>query len=382
MASIGINAQLLSSEQGFRGAGISSYLWHLVRGLAHCGQDHRLTIFRARDLAPALWGTLPALHWQAAPWPMRRKLTRVAWDALALPRAARSLDLLHAPVNVLPARLPCPGVVTVHDLAFLHRPEVVTPMRRRYLTATLRASVRRAAAIIAVSAATRADIVAAWGVAPARVTVVYPAIDPTLGPITDGAQIAAFRRRVGAMRPYILFIGTLEPRKNLATLIDAFALARDHGLGGHDLTLVGGTDWAGGRHAEALRAQISRRGLRDWVRLTGYVPEGDRALWLGAATALALPSWYEGFGFPAAEALACGIPVIASRAGSLPEVVGDAGLLCDPADVAAWAAALCRVADDAAWRAAALAAAPAHAARFTEAALAQGTLAVYDQALT
>ncbi len=381
MASIGVNAQLLSSEHGYRGAGISSYLWHLLHGLAHSGQDYRLRIFHGSDLAAEVRASLPALSWHAAPWPMRRKPTRVAWEALALPRAARGLDLLHAPVNVLPARLPCPGVVTVHDLAFLHLPQVVAPLRRRYLAAAIRGSVRRAAGIIAVSAATRDDLIAAWGVAPERVTVVYPAIDPTLCPITDVARLAAFRQRVHATRPYILVLGTLEPRKNLATLIDAFALARDQGLHGHDLLLVGGTDWDGGRYAEGLRSQIHRRGLGDGVRLVGYVPAEDRALWYAAAAALAVPSWYEGFGFAAAEALACGTPVIASAAGSLPEVVGDAGVLCDPADVAAWADALRRAADDDAWRARAQASATAHAGRFTEGALARGTLAVYARVL-
>ncbi|MBA3824598.1 MAG: glycosyltransferase family 4 protein, partial [Ktedonobacterales bacterium] len=220
-----------------------------------------------------------------------------------------------------------------------------------------------------------------WGGAPERVSVVHPAIDPTLGPITDAARIAAFRRRVAATRPYILFIGTLEPRKNLATLIEAFALARDQGLHDHELLLVGSTDWEGGAHVKALRELIRRRGLSEWVRLTGYVPADDRALWYAAATALVLPSWYEGFGFPAAEALACGIPVIASRAGSLPEVVGKAGLLCAPEDVAAWATALRDVAEDATWRARAMASAAKNAARFTEAALAQGTLAVYERVL-
>jgi glycosyltransferase involved in cell wall biosynthesis len=275
--------------------------------------------------------------------------------------------------------LPCPGVVTVHDLAFLRLPHVVSPQRHRYLSQAIAASVQRAAAIIAVSAATRADLLTTWGVPPERVAVVYPAIDPALGPITDGAACAAFRRRVGVSRPYILFLGTLEPRKNLATLIDAFALARERGLRDHELILVGGTDWDRGNYADALRAQIARRKLGDCVRLAGYAAMADRPLWYACATVLAMPSWYEGFGFPVAEAMACGVPVIASNAGSLPEVVGDAGQLCDPADVDAWAAALCRVASDPTCQARARQSASVHAARFTEAALAQGTLGVYDQ---
>ncbi len=381
MVHIGLNATLLRREHGYRGAGVSSYIQRLLHGLARCGGDHTFTVFHSHA-DPALAAAHPPhLAWHATGWPVRQVPLRLLWEATALPRAARRLDLLHAPVNVLPPGLPCPGVVTVHDLAFVRYPQVVAPLRRRYLERAVRASARRAAAVIAVSASTRRDLIDLWAIPPDRVHVVYPAIDPACRPITDPAAQAAFAARHGLTRPYILFVGTLEPRKNLATLIDAFALARDHGLRGYDLVLAGAQDWQGGQHVATLRAQIQRRGLDAWLRLPGYIAEAERVMWYNGATTVVLPSWYEGFGFPAAEALACGVPVIVSDAGSLPEIVGPQGWLCDPADVTAWAQALCQVCADKDLRRQCLAQATAYRARFSETAMANATLTVYAKAM-
>ncbi len=319
--------------------------------------------------------------WQATRWPTRRFPMRMLWEAVALPHAARHLALLHAPVNVLPPRLPCPGVVTVHDLAFARFPQVVAPLRRLYLMRAVAASARRAAAVIAVSHATRRDLTDLWGIPPERIHVAYPAIDPACRPIVDTSCLQAFAARHDLVRPYILFLGSLEPRKNLETLIDAAALARDRGWRGVDLVLAGAQDWRGGRYVDTLRWRIQQRGLAGVVRLPGYVAQAERVLWLNGAAAVALPSWYEGFGFPIVEARACGVPVIASNAGSLPEVAGLLATLCAPADVAAWAEALRAHPVSTAHRAACLAEAPAVQARFTEQAMAQATLAVYQRVL-
>jgi glycosyltransferase involved in cell wall biosynthesis len=381
MAHLGLNASLLRREQGYRGAGVSSYILRLLRGLAQCAGDHTLTVLLSRAALPPDGALPPAFGLRSTAWPLRRAPLRLLWEATALPLAARRLDLLHTPVNVLPPWLPCPGVVTVHDLAFLRYPQVVAPLRRRWLAAAVRASARRAAAVIAVSACTRRDLIELWDIPAERVHVVYPAIDPACRPVTDDAAQAAFAARHGLARPYILFLGTLEPRKNLATLLDAFALARDRGLGGYDLVLAGAQDWQGGGYVAVLREQMRWRGLDDRVYLPGYIADAERNFWYNGASVVVLPSWYEGFGFPAAESLACGVPVIAARAGSLPEVVGTAGWLCDPADVDAWAAALCEVCAMPALRARCQAQAAAYRARFSERAMAQATLAVYDHVL-
>jgi glycosyltransferase involved in cell wall biosynthesis len=378
MLSVGINAQLLSFEHGYRGAGISSYLWRLLQGLAQCATTTECTVFARRQAVPSATVWPAWMRLQATDWPTRRAMVRLAWEALALPLAARGLDLVHAPVNVLPPHLPCPGVVTIHDLAFLRFPELVSSPRRRFLTRAVGQSAQRAAAIIAVSASTRQDVMTRWHIAPERVHVVYPAIDAALAPVSDAALLATFAARHDLARPYILFMGTLEPRKNLATLIEAFGLARAHGLR-HTLVLAGAQDWQGGRHTASLRELIHRRHLDDVVFLPGYVADAERSLWYSGATVVVMPSWYEGFGFPAAEALACGVPVIAADAGSLPEVVGTLGRLCPPGDVAAWAGALGEAVADVAWRDRCGVAAAMYRSRLTETAMAQATLAIYRQ---
>lgn len=340
MLSIGVNAQLLRSEHGYRNAGVSSYIWHLLHALAHAQSDAQFAIYHPRDTPITDIAADASFTFRPAPWSMRRAPARILWERLALPRASRSLDVVHAPVNVIPPGMRCPTIVTMHDLAFLRFPEVVTPLRRRYLTHILADSARRASLIVAVSESTRRDIIEMWNIPPERIHVVYPAIDPTLRPISDQTDTQDFRQRLSLARPYLLFLGTLEPRKNLETLIDAFALARSQGLTGTDLVLAGSLDWLGGSYVVTLRERIRRLGLSDVVRLPGFVSNTDRALWYGNANAVLMASWYEGFGFPVAEALACGAPVIAANAGSLPEVMGEHGKLCAPNDIDAWAEAM------------------------------------------
>jgi glycosyltransferase involved in cell wall biosynthesis len=379
MAQIGIAALLWRDADGYRSAGVSAYTERLVRGLAQHQTPHHITVYHPGDAPPP--PDLAAVQLRATAWPVRRAPLRLLWEATALPRLARQLDLLHAPVNVLPPRLPCPGIVTIHDLAFVRFPEVVAPLRRRYLAHAIQASARRAAAISVPSLATQRDLIALWDIPAARIRVIPPAIAPTMRPLHDSAALAQFAARHHLTRPYILFLGTLEPRKNLATLLEAFALASDRGLRQHDLVLAGAQDWQGGAHVALLRDHIARRGLTARVHLPGHIAEAERVLWLNGATAVVLPSFYEGFGFPIAEALACGVPVIASDAGSLPEIASPHGILCDPADTDAWASALLSVADDLPLRARCRAAAAPYRARFTEHALALATLDLYSETI-
>lgn len=379
MARIGIAALLWREGDGYRSAGVSAYTARLVRGLTQMQTPHHITVLLPGD-AP-LPTELAAVQPRATSWPVRRAPLRMLWEATVLPRLARELDLLHAPVNVLPPRLPCPGIVTIHDLAFLRFPEVVSPLRRRYLTHAIQASAHRAEAIIVPSQSTQRDLLELWNIPAARVRVIPPAIAPTLRPMEDAAALAHFAARHALTRPYILFLGTVEPRKNLPTLLDAFALARERGLTQHDLVLAGAQDWQGGAYVARLREQIAKRRLEKHVHLPGYIAEAERVLWLNGATAVVLPSWYEGFGFPIAEALACGVPVIASNAGSLPEITTPNGILCEPADADAWAHALLRVAEDAPLRRCCRANADAYRLRFTEQAQALATLDLYSETI-
>jgi glycosyltransferase involved in cell wall biosynthesis len=190
--------------------------------------------------------------------------------------------------------------------------------------------------------------VRAYEVDPGRVHVVYLGRDQAFGPVRDADQIAHVRERYGIVGRYLLYVGTLQPRKNLARVIDAFAgLAGDPALAGVQLVLAGKRGWL----YDDLFAQVTRLGLTSRVVFPGYVEEADLPALLSGALALVFPSLYEGFGIPVLEAGACGVPVITSKTSSLPEVAGDAALLVDPHDVDAIADALLRIATDAELRA-------------------------------
>lgn len=376
---IAIDAHILSPHAGFRGAGVNAYVWQLVHALANeMSPDDALTCFAGIPLPGDLAG-VPRLLWRRDG--VTGRAGRHLWARLALPGAARGYDLAHAPVNLLPPGLPCAGVVTVHDLAFLRLPRIVSSLRYAALCRAMRASAGRAADIIAISHCTRQDLIRQWSIPPERIHVVFPAIDPSLRRIEDPAMLAAFRQAHDLERPYILILGTLEPRKNLAMLIDAVALARQRGWLGCDVILAGALDWQGGQYARALRDRMHQRGVEDHIRLVGYVPDAERPLWYSGALALAMPSLYEGFGLPVAEALACGTPAIVADAGSLPEIVEDPALRRDPTDVAGWAEMLARVEAEDALRQRARVAAEATRARFAPLQMARGTLAAYHAAL-
>jgi glycosyltransferase involved in cell wall biosynthesis len=332
---VGIDA---SRAFGARATGTERYatavITHLVAGDTHCFRLY----FRARpNLAPPPGADVRVL---AAPrlWTHTRLLAEVLRDPP---------DVLFVPAHVLPLVAPCPSVVTVHDLGFLAYPETHTWSQRAYLGWTTRRHVRRATRLIADSAATRDDLVARYGAAPDRVTVVHLGVDAAMRAPAAAAVAPALRRSgLDPARRYVLHVGTLQPRKNLARLVRAFGRLTA-AWADLDLVLVGRPGW--GR--EDLPALAHALGQSHRVHFPGYVAREDLpALYAGAAV-VAVPSLYEGFGLPVLEAMACGAPVVASRASSLPEVVGDAALLFDPLDEAAMAAVLDRVLGDGVLRA-------------------------------
>jgi glycosyltransferase involved in cell wall biosynthesis len=235
-------------------------------------------------------------------------------------------------------------VVTVLDLSFYRYPTAFKAFKRVYLQTMTRLSVRRAKAVIAISESTRRDVIELLGVPAERVKRIYCGVDPALRPLPR-AEVEAFRRDKGLPERFVLFLGTIEPRKNVGTLIDAFAAltaADPSGTAGLRLVLAGGRGWL----ADPIYARVEERDVRDRVRFAGYVPEEEKALWYNAATCFCYPSLYEGFGLPPLEAMACGTPVITSNVSSLPEVVGKAALTVDPLDSMALCEALRRVLDD------------------------------------
>jgi glycosyltransferase involved in cell wall biosynthesis len=336
---IGINALLLSARPGYRRSGINRYLEQLIATLPAVLGEDEIVVYAGRGLAPLSPALSPG--WRCAPLQLEQPAMRVAWEHLALPVAARQdrLHLFHGTVNVLPRGLPCPAVVTIHDLAFLRWPEHLPRRRYHYLAYEVRAAVRRAERVLAVSQSTKADIVSILGVEPDRVSVTPLGVDERFRPASADA-IARLRHDRGLDRPFILAVGTLEPRKNLPTLLRAFArIANDIA---HDLVLVGPAGWLTGE----LETTLTQLRLGGRVRLTGYVDDAELPVWYAAASAFVFPSLYEGFGLPVLEAMACGAPVITSDVSALPEVAGDAALLVNPLDDVALAEAITRVVQD------------------------------------
>ncbi|HET9222950.1 MAG TPA: glycosyltransferase family 1 protein [Roseiflexaceae bacterium] len=395
----------------WQGAGIGRYTRELVRAILEEGGDFRYTLFYAAGglerASPYLadLDQLRAAHpnVRAAPIPLSpRRLTQL-WQRLRLPLPVElftgPLDLLHAPDFVLPPTR-ARTLLTIHDLSFLVHPECAVPSMVRYLSDAVPRSVRRADAVLADSQATRQDLARLLSYDPARVTVVYPGVSPRFRPLPPEAT-ASVSARLGLPEHFVLFVSTLEPRKNLVRLIEAFARAADGGWGmgvsasptpiphppSPDLHLVlaGRRGWL----YEEIFATIERLGLSERVRLLGFVDDNDLPALYNLAWAFAYPSIYEGFGFPALEALACGVPVVTADNSSLPEVVGDplsspgepAAVLVPAEDVAALAAALGRVVSDTALRARLREAGLARAQHFTWQRAAQQVLECYRQQL-
>lgn len=283
-------------------------------------------------------------------------------------------DILHSPDFIPPFRRWFKSVITVHDLGFLRYPESVTEESRRYYGQVARA-VRSAQRTIAVSDFTRSDLIELVDAPADRVSVVHNGVDPWFRPVDDRDQLSSLRSRLGLDRPYLLFVGTLEPRKNLPTLLHAFRQVRAR----HDLllALVGRRGWLW----EPIVQEIQALGIEASVRQLDGIPDSDLPALYSAAAAFSYPSLYEGFGLPPLESLACGTPTVVADTSSLPEVVGDAALLHPPTDVDALADALLRLIEDETLRATLSKRGLARAARFTWEEAVRRTLAVYEEAL-
>lgn len=305
------------------------------------------------------------------PWRMLvwlGQLARVGFDRL-LPSAT----LFHATEHLLLPLRGVPTVLTVHDLIFRRYPAHHKRLNRWYLNATMPLFCRRADAIIAVSEQSKRDVVAAYGIPAEKITVIYEAADPRFCP-QPAATVAAARARYNLPGRYLLFVGTIEPRKNLGRLLAAFE--RLHAAGLTDaLVIVGKRGWL----YDDFFARLENSPAKGAVIFPGFVPDADLPAVYAGAQALAFPSEFEGFGLPVLEAMACGAPVVCSNTSSLPEVTGSAALLVDPLDVDALTDALRCVLADPALAADLRARGLAQAARFSWERAAAETLAVYHQ---
>ena len=370
MPHVGINAHLLSGQRSYRSAGIHGYLWHTLAELAAvAAQDWRFTVLCGRESEadfPGLGLRRSRLETQT-PW------RRILWEQLAWPFQSGEFDLLHAAAFVGPLLLTRPLVVTVYDLSFLRYPQVLTRARRRYLQLLTRLSCQRARRVIVISQSTAADVADLLDIPPERIDIARPGYDPTRFRPLPAAEVAAFRRRKGLPERFWLFVGTLEPRKNLVTLIDACARLSPR----LPLVLAGAQGWDHGQ----IHAAAERLGPDGSVYFPGFLPAEELALWYNAAEVFVYPSLYEGFGMPVLEAMACGTPVIVADASSLPEVAGVDGTCLPPTDVDAWADALQHSLQSDSWRAQERARGLQQALRFSWRETAERTIGSYACAL-
>ena len=285
------------------------------------------------------------------------------------------------PDVVLPPVRRAKPLVTVHDLSFIRYPRCADANLRAYLNKVVPRSVHRADLVLADSQSTKNDLVELLEVEPAKIEVVYPGVEERFRPMVDQARFEQVRRRYSLPSQCILGLGTLQPRKNFTRLIEAFADLRSFDVAQDrfaicDLHLViaGGKGWL----YEEIFATVKRLGLEEKVVFPGFVADEDLPALYNLADLFVFPSLYEGFGIPPLDALACGTPVITSNASSLPEVVGEAGLMVEATDVKALAGAMKRAIEDDALREEMIAKGMKQAKRFTWKKAAAKLLSLYE----
>ena len=339
MARVGLNALVLRTDASYRNAGPSRYTASLVEAVLARPSEFEFTLFLNEQVHALPFEAARPARILRTKAPTSRTGVRVLWEHLLAPWhiAATRLEVVHSMLNVVPLAAPTRHVVTVHDLSFMRIPGAHPTHRRWYLTAATWLSARRAKAVLADSHATKNDVVELLGVDPKRVHVVYPGREAAFHPRPE-ASVQAFRHENKRDRPFVLFVGTLEPRKNIDVLVRAFGLVASNGFTG-DLVIAGGSGWA----TEEIDAALADSPVRRRIHRIGYVKQEDLPYWYCAADLVVYPSSYEGFGIPVLEAMASGTPVITSNRSSLPEVAGDAALTVEPRDVSQLASAMTAV---------------------------------------
>lgn len=304
--------------------GTENYALKLLRALLELDRENHYTFYFRDQPDAGLFPTLPTLEQRVIPFP---RLWTHARFAATLFRDRP--DMTFVPAHTLPILFPGRAAVTIHDLGYLHFPEAHTPRSRLYLDLSTRYSARRASVIFADSEATRADLITHYQTPAEKIQVVYPGVEELTRASRD--QIAAVRHKYHLPERYLLFLGTIQPRKNITRLIEAYQVWRAAHPGDDlGLVLAGRKGWL----SDSIPTDAPG------VIVTGYIDDQDVAALYSGALALTFPSLYEGFGFPVIEAMHCKTPVLCSNTSSLPELAATCALLVDPLDVRAIAAGI------------------------------------------
>ena len=368
---IAIDAHSVGAKLG----GNETYATNLIEALAEIDPTNCYTLYVTKP---------EAIERFANRWPnfkVKQTLPHTPLVRIPLTLAAelrrRPVDVLHVQYTA-PPLTPCPIVTTIHDLAFEHLPETFNRRSWMQLRFTVRHTARRAAQIITVSEHSKQDISNTYEIPPERILVTPEAAPSRFSPVTNETELKRIRETYGIEGGYILSLCSIQPRKNLVRLIEAYSLLRQsrQGFKLPQLVLAGKRGWL---DSEIFRAaERSARGGD--ILFTGYIPDRDLAALYSGAICFIYPSYFEGFGLPILEAMQCGVPVIAGNRTSIPELVADAGLLFDPFDTNALVEALKRILDDAAYRLQLRAKGFTRSAEFSWKATAQLTLKAYQKA--
>jgi alpha-1,3-rhamnosyl/mannosyltransferase len=365
--------------------GIGQYCYHLGKELLankHCDVD----LFYGSHWSKQLQATPSKRLAQALPWlrntvpysyEMRRWVQSIQFSRhVKRGKGEPSFDVYHEP-NYLSLPFEGPIVLSVHDLSWIRYPEMHPAKRVRAMSRYFEPSLRRADAIVTDSAFVKQEVIDVFGIASERITVVPLGVDETFVPLSANQTVRVLQNYRLSHQGYYLAVGTLEPRKNLLLVLKAYQQLPAKIRASYPLVLAGMTGWLF-QDIEAMVAPLIRSGE---VRQLGYIPHNDLTQLMAGALTLVYPSVYEGFGLPPLEAMACGLPVICSNASSLPEVIGDAGVLIDPYDDGRLAQVLLKITEDNAWRTQLGKRARLRSQQFSWPQCAQSTLSVYQSIL-
>ncbi len=358
-------------------AGIGRFTRELASAMLRQPHQQELVLLAPRGAPRPNWVPPEArIMWCTLPFSSR--LASILWQRLRLPvsvqRFTGPLDLYHAPDYLLPPLGGCPGAVTIHDLSFLRHPELAEPRLVRYLEQRVPAAIAGANLIMADSEHTRQDIIKYFKVPNEQIAVVHGGVSDRFQP-APAAATAAVRARYGLPERMLLMVSRLEPRKNIVGLLNAYRIFRDRSKMDVPLVIAGSKGW----RYQPIFDTVAQLNLTSWVHFLGHVPDEDLPALLTSATIFVYPSFYEGFGLPPLEAMACGVPVIASNTSSLPEVLGNAAMTVTPTDTEGLANAIELLLNEEALRVDLGARGKAQAMRFTWEAAAEQQLTAYQR---
>jgi len=352
--------------------GVGNYIKNFVRALAAIDRENDYVLFASTDNKCHLTGLGENFSIELAP---SNRMLRLPWEQSVLPLRLKQkrIDVCHGATFVTPLLKTCGHVVSIHDMTFHLTPERHSPFKRAYFRAMIPEMVRRSEKVIAISESTKRDLVRLMDIDEEKICVTHLGVDTRFRPITDEEELTKVRQKYNLPAKYILYVGLIEPRKNVEALVDAYHTDSMHTE--FELVLAGNLGWG---YAPLLE-KIRKSQLRDRIRMPGYVADSDLPALFSMAATFVYPSAYEGFGLPVLEAMACGAPVITSQVSSLPEVAGDAAILVDPSDPRALVTALQRVLADDQLRRSLSEKGIQRARLFTWEKTAQKTLGVYNE---